>query len=76
VPISEIQCPACRAVDWSRDGYRIRLLEDGSLESGRVSAAADGVAPWICEACGYRVVRWGVVHARLNGARLAGEEQP
>lgn len=70
---SQILCPACRGLDWSRDGYRIRLLEDGSLQRRRNTAPGDGVEPWVCANCGYRVVVWGDLNARLNGARLEVE---
>jgi hypothetical protein len=67
-------CPACHGLDWSRDGFRIRLMDDGSLLSLRASVATDGVSPWGCEACGHRLVIWGALSARLNGARLRVDE--
>ena len=69
-----ILCPACRALDWSRDGFRIRLLPDGSMQSRRIAVASDGAEAWVCSACGYRVVVWGILHARLNGERAAQGE--
>jgi len=74
VPQPQMRCPACQDLDWSRDGYRIRMLEDDTLQIRRVAEAADATEPWICASCGYRVVTWGMLHARLNGARVGERE--
>ena len=70
----QMLCPACQGLDWSRDGYRIRILEDGTLQSRRIAEPTDAVEPWICANCGYRVLVWGMLHARLNGARVGERE--
>ena len=74
VPQPQMRCPACQGLDWSRDGYRIRILEDGTLQSRRIAEPTDAVEPWICANCGYRVLVWGMLHARLNGARVGERE--
>jgi hypothetical protein len=71
---TEMSCPACGSLDSSRDGFRIRLLDDGSLLSLRASVPSDSVSPWVCEACGHRLVIWGALSALLNGARLRVDE--
>ena len=32
-------------LDWSRDGYRIRILEDGTLQSRRIADTTNAVEP-------------------------------
>ena len=70
----QMLCTACQGLDWSRDGYRIRILEDGTLQSRRIADATEAPEPWTCANCGYRVVIWGMLHARLNGARVGEQE--
>jgi len=70
----QMLCPACQGLDWSRDGYRIRILEDGTLQSRRIADATEALEPWTCANCGHRVVVWGMLHARLNGARVGEQE--
>jgi hypothetical protein len=67
---SEISCPACSGLDWSRDGIRIRLLPDGSIDCRRIAPSNDVATPWACEVCGHRVVVWAALNARLNGISL------
>ena len=46
------------------------MLQDGSFECRRVAPSDDEVNPWVCEACGHRVVVWAALNARLNGISL------
>ena len=50
-------CPACRAIDWSRDGFTMAVDINGELHRVRVHAAEPARAtdePWSCDRCGFQ----------------------
>ena len=52
-----LRCPACRAIDWSRDGFTMAVDINGELHRVRVHAAERGGAtndPWSCDRCGFQ----------------------
>ena len=67
------RCPACRSLDWTRDGFHIRERREGRLERRRLAPARDGAGPWVCARCLYRAPVWGYLAAHLNAAQAAGE---
>jgi hypothetical protein len=69
---ADLRCPACRALDWYRDGFA--LYEAGGagvLIRRRLTASADRDTAWSCASCGYEVPD----HTRLQ-QRLRAAETP
>jgi RNase P subunit RPR2 len=51
-----LHCPHCRAIDWSRDGFRMTSDVSGQLNRIRVSSSSRVAAelPWTCDGCGFQ----------------------
>jgi len=64
--LAQYRCPACRSIDWFRDGCVIAEA-DGALDlrCGRVQRSDPALAgtQWSCNACAYEVI---------TGSALAG----
>lgn len=67
-------CPTCAARFWWRDGYRLRVMADGTIERKRVTPERAPAASWSCSSCGYAVPIGEILHARLNAAQLLDPE--
>jgi len=46
-----LRCPACRAIDWQRDGFAI-VEDDGLVYPGRVAPSTSVDVVWTCSGCG------------------------
>ena len=71
-PIPWPSCPACRGLDWHRDGYRTQRAEDGTIEHGRVTPSAQRQGSMVVCAMRFRGPDDGILHARLNRALSLG----
>ncbi|HET9520498.1 MAG TPA: hypothetical protein VFO73_05610 [Candidatus Limnocylindrales bacterium] len=68
-----LQCPNCRAIDWSRDGFTMTADVNGQLHRIRVAKAdpTAGDAAWACERCGHRPDREGDLVRHLLELQVA-----
>ena len=66
-----MRCPACREIEWFRDGVVCVEEWDGALVVERVTHAQWPDDGWSCMACGYEVPPWSL----LDGWLDAGEER-
>lgn len=50
-----LHCPKCRAIAWSRDGFRMTADVNGELNRIRVARATPTATdvPWTCDRCGH-----------------------
>jgi hypothetical protein len=71
----DIRCPACRELDWYRNGLTLVELSDGSLVSERVGPEREGDDTWSCMSCGYEVPGWSALNKEL-GFRLGSAGSP
>ena len=62
----DVRCPACREIDWYRDGLIRVERDDGTLVRARVHPAQAQDDGWSCMACGYEVPRWALLGQRLE----------
>jgi hypothetical protein len=65
----ELRCPACREIDWFRDGFTLHELPGGMIERQRVAPAKGGHTVWSCAQCAYEVPDPSLLLMRLNAAQ-------
>jgi Zn finger protein HypA/HybF involved in hydrogenase expression len=71
-----IRCPACRSIDWYRDGFAMRELEDGTILCQRLTTSADQDTPWSCAVCGHEVAAETLLRRHLAAAAQAAQPPP
>lgn len=64
----ELRCPACREIEWFRDGVVCVEEWDGTLVVERVTPARWPDDGWSCMACGYEVPPWCLLDDWLDAA--------
>lgn len=63
-----IRCPACRSIDWYRDGLALWERADGLIVRQRLTASADRETPWSCAVCGHEVAAETLLRRYLAAA--------
>ena len=50
---TDLNCPDCLAVNWTRDGFAVRRHPDGSIERQRLGPSGMALDDrWHCASCG------------------------
>jgi rubredoxin len=71
---SDLQCPTCRTVSWTRDGFVMTANPNGELLRIRVSpssAESSTAGPWYCPGCGHAVKDGSDLSRTLDGLQIA-----
>ncbi len=72
-----LRCPACRGLDWYRDGFVISEDEAGAIEARRAELGAmSSDSVWSCMLCGHEVPGWASLAKSLDAMRELNVEQP
>ena len=73
--VSDLNCPDCLAVNWTRDGFGVRQHPDGSIERHRLGPSGMALDDrWHCASCGAVVREQTPVDQELRSIQYAHPE--
>jgi hypothetical protein len=71
----KLRCPECKAIDWSRDGFRIAMdPTTGQLVRRRIAPSGSSdvhEAAWSCAQCGHGLFGGTTIAGALHALRIA-----